>query len=118
VSESFPLWAFENARHTLITRGRTQEEAAAVLAHNLRRAGSEDTFRGVGWVPADGARLYGTNHAPGWLHRPPYCIEHVELDRPQEGRKGTQERFGGSKTPQDTQDAPESRLGCATGGRG
>lgn len=66
--DTFPLWQFGN----VLTRGRTVEEAAVHSGHCGRPARSIDIRA---------ARLYTSNHEPGWLHRPMYWLcERLGLD--------------------------------------
>lgn len=59
--DTFPLWQFGD----VITRGRTPEEAERHIGH----AGPFQQSLDVRC-----ARLYTTNHEPGWLHRPMYWL--------------------------------------------
>jgi hypothetical protein len=63
----FPLWQFTTESGPVFTRGRTCEEAQEYIA-------SCGMFTEVipvdhTWVKA--LALYGSNHNPGWLTRPP-----------------------------------------------
>lgn len=75
----FPLWGFSVHDGTLliVTRGRTQEEAArwAMRTPGLQRG---ETISYLGYLPIDSARLYSRNHAPGWLTRMPFWLVEEE----------------------------------------
>ena len=67
-TEKFPLWAFWVGREIILTRGRTQEEAARHAIKSVPR-GSGMCY--ANYCPINGADLYSTNHPFDWLNTPP-----------------------------------------------
>ena len=67
-ADDFPLWAFACDGRLILTRGRTMREAGEYLTRYY------ESVRAQMETPVDGATIYGTNHAPGWLNRPMYWL--------------------------------------------
>ena len=76
---SYPLFAFTNEEVTVVTRGSTLDVAFDNVSHSpaFRRG---TTVRALDFVPIDSALLYGTNHAPGWLHRAPEYERRLRME--------------------------------------
>jgi hypothetical protein len=71
----FLLWAFGDSVKTVITRGRTQEEAFIHASKNWNRG---ETITFYPFNPIWAGREYNKNHAPNWLNRPPYWLTHAK----------------------------------------
>lgn len=63
----FPLWEFSTEIGSVFTRGRTREEAQEYIV-GCRQFESVEPRENT-WIKA--YALYGNNHNPGWLTRPP-----------------------------------------------
>lgn len=82
--KAYHLFMFENGDEVrVLTRGEDMEQALEHASQSPNfRIGS--TVSHCGFVPVNAARLYDSNHSPGWLHRPPEWVmrkQRAELAR-------------------------------------